>query len=68
MYICVCKAVSVGQVTATIDAGADSLDAVTQTCCAGAECGTCHDAIEALIQRRRARVAPGPRAPVGRAA
>jgi bacterioferritin-associated ferredoxin len=70
MYVCVCRAVTEDKVKAAIDAGADSVEAVTAACCAGDDCGACHEAIEALIEERWGRVAPpsGKRLPVVRAA
>ena len=68
MYVCVCRAVTEEDVKAAIDAGADTVQAVTRACCAGDDCGTCHGAIEALIQKRRADVRVLPLVPPGRAA
>jgi bacterioferritin-associated ferredoxin len=58
MYVCVCRAVSDFQVKTAIDAGADSVEAVIQDCCAGEDCGACHGAIEALIEQRSVGLAP----------
>ena len=57
MYVCLCHAVSDKEVNAAIDAGADTLQAVIQACCAGGDCGGCHGMIEEMIEAR---------APVGR--
>ena len=54
MYVCVCRAVTDEEVKAAIDAGADTVQAVTKACCAGDDCGACHDSIDALIRGRRA--------------
>ena len=43
MYVCVCRAVTEETVKAAIEAGAKSVDAVTAACCAGDDCGSCHD-------------------------
>jgi len=64
MYVCVCRAVTEENVKAAIDAGADTVEAVTGACCAGDDCGTCHEAIEQMIERRwgsrrRLPIAPG---------
>jgi bacterioferritin-associated ferredoxin len=68
MYVCVCRAVTEEQVRATIDAGAQSVDAVTAGCCAGDDCGTCHATIEGLIEERWGEVTPSRRLRVVRAA
>lgn len=67
MYVCVCRAVTEEEVEAAIDAGADSVEAVTRSCCAGDDCGACHSAIDALIRSRRAGARVLPLVP-GRAA
>jgi bacterioferritin-associated ferredoxin len=61
MYVCICRAVTEETVRAAIDAGAETVEAVTAACCAGDDCGTCHDVIEEMIENRR-------RLPVVRAA
>jgi bacterioferritin-associated ferredoxin len=52
MYVCVCKAVKVGEVEAAIDDGATSVADVTRACRAGGDCGACHATIDQMIQRR----------------
>ena len=52
MYACVCRAVTEDTVRKAIDAGADSVRAVTASTCAGDDCGACHDFIEDLIEAR----------------
>ena len=52
MFACICCAVSVDEVNAAIDAGADTVDAVSDATCAGTGCGTCHDRLEGLIEDR----------------
>ena len=61
MYVCICRAVKEETVQAAIDAGADTVEAVTAGCCAGDDCGSCHDVIEGMIEERK-------RLPVVRAA
>jgi bacterioferritin-associated ferredoxin len=56
MYVCVCRAVTEEEVKAAIDAGADTVEAVTRSCFAGDDCGACHGTIDALIQSRRTGV------------
>jgi bacterioferritin-associated ferredoxin len=68
MYVCVCRAVTEERVKAAIDAGAKSVAEVTGTCCAGDDCGACHQTIEDLIEERWGGVATGRRLPVVRAA
>jgi bacterioferritin-associated ferredoxin len=50
MYVCVCRAVTEESVRAAIDAGARTVEAVTTECCAGEDCGACHDQIEDMIE------------------
>jgi bacterioferritin-associated ferredoxin len=65
MYVCVCRAVTDQEVTAAIDAGADTVEAVTSACCAGEDCGACHETIEEMIELRWGASAPsGRRLPV----
>ena len=52
MYVCICRAVTDAQVKAAIDAGAHTVEAVTKACCAGDDCGACHERIEDLIEER----------------
>ncbi len=52
MYVCVCRAVTDEKVNAAIDAGADTVEAVTTACCAGDDCGACHQTIEDMIEER----------------
>jgi bacterioferritin-associated ferredoxin len=68
MYVCVCRAVTDREVKAAIEAGADTVAAVTRVCCAGDDCGACHGVIRELIEERleagrdsvrRLRVVPG---------
>jgi bacterioferritin-associated ferredoxin len=69
MYVCVCRAVTEEKVKEAIEAGATTVDAVTDTCCAGDDCGSCHDLIEDMIEARwGTRPAPSRRLPVVRAA
>ena len=69
MYVCVCRAVTDHAVKQAIDAGAQTVDAVTAACCAGDDCGSCHGMIEDLIEERwGARPLPSKRLPVVRAA
>jgi bacterioferritin-associated ferredoxin len=60
MYVCVCKAVKMGEVEAAIDAGADSVAAVTSACRAGGDCGACHATIEKMIDGKCDRSGPIP--------
>ena len=52
MFVCVCHAVSEAEVKATIDAGADTVAAVTRACTAGGDCGQCHEQISCMIAER----------------
>ena len=59
MYICLCRAVTDAQVKEAIDAGAQTVEAVTKACCAGDDCGACHGTIADLIEERRELPAKG---------
>ena len=50
MFACICCAVSVDEVNAAIDAGAETVDAVSDATDAGT--GTCHERLEGLIEDR----------------
>ena len=52
MYVCICHAVTDYEVEAAVDAGADSVGAVTSETRAGASCAMCHDTIEDVIAER----------------
>ncbi len=52
MYVCVCRAVTEREVKAAIEHGAKTVQAVTNSCCAGDDCGACRGAIEDLIEDR----------------
>ena len=49
MILCICNAVSDREVDDVIRRGATSVDAVTQMCGAGGDCGSCVEAIEGRI-------------------
>jgi bacterioferritin-associated ferredoxin len=53
MYVCVCRAVTDKQVEAAIEAGARTVQDVTKACCAGDDCGACHQVIEGMIEDAR---------------
>jgi bacterioferritin-associated ferredoxin len=53
MYVCICRAVKEETVRAAIEAGAESVEAVTAACCAGDDCGACHEVIEEMIEGRK---------------
>jgi bacterioferritin-associated ferredoxin len=59
MYVCICRAVTEQEVKSVIEAGATTVQAVTQTCCAGDDCGACHGAIEDMIEDRWGAAADG---------
>ncbi len=50
MYVCICRAVTEREIQAAIEGGATTVEAVTQACCAGDDCGACHGAIEEMIE------------------
>jgi bacterioferritin-associated ferredoxin len=57
MYVCVCKAVTSGEVEKAIAQGASSVAEVTRACRAGGDCGTCHARIDLMIEQRCERSA-----------
>jgi bacterioferritin-associated ferredoxin len=59
MYVCICRAVSEQEVKSAIEGGARTVQAVTQSCCAGDDCGACHNAIEDMIEARWGAAADG---------
>ena len=46
MILCICNAVTDREVDDVIRRGASSVDAITQQCGAGGDCGSCINAIE----------------------
>jgi bacterioferritin-associated ferredoxin len=52
VFVCICRAVTLARLRATIDGGADTLDAVEAACGAGGDCGTCRDEIAGTIRER----------------
>jgi bacterioferritin-associated ferredoxin len=59
MYVCICRAVTEQEVKSAIEHGAKTVQAVTQSCCAGDDCGACHLAIEDMIEDRWGAAADG---------
>jgi bacterioferritin-associated ferredoxin len=51
VYVCICEAVTEDDVAVAVLAGADTVEAVTAATEAGSCCGTCHPAIEAVLER-----------------
>lgn len=50
MFACICHAVTEQQlVTAVLEHGCDSIEAVGEVTHAGTGCGTCHDRIEGVL-------------------
>ena len=52
MYACICHAVTVDEVGAAVDAGADSIEAVGEVTAAGTCCSGCHDHLDEIIEAR----------------
>lgn len=50
MIVCVCNAVSHHQIISCVGSGAVSLEQVAEACGAGADCGSCHQEVEVLIE------------------
>jgi bacterioferritin-associated ferredoxin len=51
MFVCICEAVTEDEVAMAVLAGAETVEAVTAATDAGSCCGTCHPAIEAVLER-----------------
>jgi bacterioferritin-associated ferredoxin len=51
MYACICRAVTVDEVTKAIDAGAATIEAVGAVTAAGTTCGSCHDHLDEILER-----------------
>ncbi len=52
MYVCICHAVTDDEIEAAVDAGADSVEAVTCATRAGSSCAMCHDTIDDIVAER----------------
>jgi bacterioferritin-associated ferredoxin len=52
VYACICSAVTVDEVDAAIDGGADTIDAVSRQTGAGTGCHSCHDTLDDLLEAR----------------
>ena len=55
MILCLCHGVSDHTVTATISAGAHTVDQIQRACGAGGDCGACRHLLEALVERAHER-------------
>ena len=51
MFVCICRAVTLNHLLATLDSGARTLEAVEASCGAGGDCGTCRREIAGLLER-----------------
>ena len=49
MYVCVCNGVTDEEVSDAIEGGAKTRTDVTRACGAGGDCGSCHRAIDEMI-------------------
>jgi len=54
MYVCICNAVTEGEVKACVAQGASSLDELTFQLGIGSGCGRCRDCAEQVIHEARA--------------
>jgi bacterioferritin-associated ferredoxin len=64
VYVCVCHAITESEVTASVEAGATTVQALGERTGAGTSCGMCHDHLHAVIvgratSRAEARPAEG---------
>jgi bacterioferritin-associated ferredoxin len=49
MLVCICKGISDHAVHRAVQGGATTVDAVGRACGAGTDCGSCHEAVEEII-------------------
>ena len=62
MFACICRAVTIDEVSAAIDDGAGTLAAVAKVTGACTGCGTCRDRIRSMLSER-GRLCPRVAAP-----
>jgi bacterioferritin-associated ferredoxin len=53
MFVCICQAVTEGDLYDAIEAGAQDLDELADRCGAGASCGGCVPVLEHLLRQSR---------------
>jgi bacterioferritin-associated ferredoxin len=56
MLVCHCHVVFHDEITAEIEAGARSPEALGRSCGAGTSCGGCHAALDEMLERAEAAV------------
>jgi bacterioferritin-associated ferredoxin len=54
MFLCICHAVTEGEVHATVRAGHDTADAVAERTGASTSCGSCRERLCGLVRATRA--------------
>ena len=59
MYVCVCQAVPERELREAVAAGARDLEALSESLGVCTGCGTCREAVEALIDEHRMEPAAG---------
>jgi len=50
MVLCICKCITEREIDAVVQSGARTVDAVSDRCGAGTDCGMCRDAIEERME------------------
>ncbi len=50
MYICVCRALSEGDLKSIVEAQGPDLEKVQRTCGAATDCGSCQERVESLVK------------------
>lgn len=58
MIVCHCRRVNDTTIRRSVEAGADTVDAVGRTCGAGTVCGGCRPAIARILETTEAELAP----------
>lgn len=53
MYVCICQAVTDAEVRQAIAAGADDVEQLAEQLGVGANCGSCREAAQALVDQHR---------------
>lgn len=52
MYVCICNAITDGEIDQAIASGHSSVEQIYQACGVTPQCGTCRDEITDMIQAR----------------
>jgi bacterioferritin-associated ferredoxin len=59
MVVCLCAGLNESEIEAALDAGAETLAEIGQTCGAGLDCRGCHATLEEMLCKRSCEGCPG---------